>query len=659
MNPLVLQLFGCSGSGLETPLEFDPFAVDTSVSGNVNYLSDSMPLIKVPEETTKSLQQLIEQDYEPQLVHIGFVESSQVASRLLANGPGQVNFAEYWVTHDSTDAQPVYALTTGHLFFLSYGMSYGDLLNGARTDFGEEMLVLRPLKQPISAWSESLPGEISMLAEIAYLDLQMLDDQALKNLITKTATEEFFRTQYRNKTQFEWQGPNQTEPDWQTAFLNKYKELPDWPILVKGGDQIGFTKTNPDLLPGQRLSLFLKVGMKWFEHRNEVENFFNYYQRRLNICGHPLAAVLLGRSVKSSTIDVLPFQEFTAEESFYPVMRIQRNKASLIQDFRKYVSLPDPTYHPLALDPDQSPHRLIIRRKPPAEAIPVYLRPSLLQVNAWKTKLSIQNPFELPVQINCSLSEGVNISPVNFNLMIQTVEFEANENLSSNLTEGRIEVISEDGAANYSVAQELMLSFMDFHAIPIKFFKLIENQQIHSTDMDEGKLHEVIAYANEILSSQTNVYIYPVEELVNEVSKIVHETKISAGVSPLSASLISIYSELFFVEYKQEYHDYINVIFVWDQAATGKNSGVTDYPYDSKLALIYLDTLHTDQNLEVHEIADTLVHELGHWFAHTFSRVPNLDNPRSSDCDLLLNISTTMGKIMKDVLVETGVTIRI
>jgi len=219
--------------------------------------------------------------------------------------------------------------------------------------------------------------------------------------------------------------------------------------------------------------------------------------------------------------------------------------------------------------------------------------------------------------------------------MSQTIEITADENLPPATTEATIEIITEDGTENRSIARELTLTFMDFHAVPVKFFKMIDSQGLYQTEMDEAKLREVIAYANEILGRQANVYMYPVEALVDQMPRILHDTTIFANTGfPLPVSEIEQYSEDFFVLYRPEYRNYINVIFVWNQAATGENTGVTDYPYDTQLALIYIDTQGTDGSLlDVGVMADTLVHELGHWFAHTFSRVPNREsNPSLPDC---------------------------
>ena len=170
----------------------------------------------------------------------------------------------------SADPQPVYALTTGHLYYIHDEKSFADVLGGAKPNPGEAILVLKLTDTTRVRWRESYPGRVPFLEECAYLNVQMLNGYSLKDIIRQTATEIYFDDLYKSKTGTKWPGPTEEEPDWETAYVNKFLEYEDWPILVNGGSQIAFTRPNPDLLSEQRLSMFFRVGEQWTAHYDAV-----------------------------------------------------------------------------------------------------------------------------------------------------------------------------------------------------------------------------------------------------------------------------------------------------------------------------------------------------------------------------------------------------
>ncbi|MCF6154505.1 MAG: hypothetical protein E3K36_04470 [Candidatus Brocadia sp.] len=512
-----------------------------------------------------------------------------------------MTFIEYWLTYAGSGSQPVYALTTGHLFYFHNEKSFGDLLGGAKPNPGEEILILKPLNAVKISWRASHPGSKPLLEECVYLSVQMLDDNALEELIKKTATEDFFKTQYKTKTGTEWQGTG----DWVSEYLQKFKEYSDWPIIVKGGAQIASTRDSPDTTQEQRVSMFFKVGGQWDAHDDAVRTFFKYHQRRSRLSGHPLIARLLGRSVKSGTVDVIP-------SSVDPDGSIEYIKDKLIEDFMYFASNPTETetiYHPLALDPDEDPHRLIVP-KAPTSAIPPYLVPSL-GPDHWVTKLKVSNPLGLTIQI-VHESAAVNVFLVPSSTTEQVVQFSATPNSPG---ETIVNIIA--GETGETIC-DLNLTFLDFHAVPVKFYKLIDTSYSnYQTDMDEPKLREVVAYANEILGRQTNVYIYPVEES----GVILHDHHVGGLLGDPITSLEAVIIDFFLLNQFKN----INVVFVWnlETAGTAETLGVCYAWEEADIAAIMIDTKHPNYVTNVPALAKTLVHELGHWFSDVFIFFPN------------------------------------
>ncbi|MCF6154506.1 MAG: hypothetical protein E3K36_04475 [Candidatus Brocadia sp.] len=618
--PIMLQAL-CSGEkGLLEDIEPpDPLAGKQEAK-DLSWIADAMPLILIPR-IEGSLEDAFDA-FEQQANAINLVEGT---TRTL----GTVTFTEYSFTHTDTSLTSVYALTSGHLYYLPAGKSDSGLLSGAIPD--EDVFILKPLKSILDVyWKDSHPGRKPLLEECAYLNVSLVSDENLKLLIQRSSTEEYFKKIYKLKRGSEFQGDN-----WDAEYLKLFKEFPDVPVLVRGGAQIGSIKNNSQTDPTQRITLFFKFTLEgqqelWtgMGHDEAVKTFFKYYRRRgSGLVGHPLIAKLIGESVRSGTVDVIPPEPINFL-SFKLSDPLRRTKSSFISDFKLGTISTGSSYHPLALDPDEHPHRLIIPKSPstaiPPTEVPPYLVP-LLGPEHWVTKLKIHNPLGLTVTIEGFNAAEVSINPFeNIVATQQIVEVRASETLFPGNTERKIQV-KADGA----LVHEIVLTFLDFHAVPVKFYKLSDtdpNNQtvIHQANIDEQKLREVIAYANEILGRQTNVYVYPVEQNFDGSIIILHEIVFFGDLGdPISkADVRRVADDFFFMN--QPYN--IHAIFAWNQEATENNSGVTTYSDDANLAIILVDTEGPQQSSTYLGWGTTLVHELGHWFSNIFSRVPNLEN---------------------------------
>jgi hypothetical protein len=178
--------------------------------------------------------------------------------------------------------------------------------------------------------------------------------------------------------------------------------------------------------------------------------------------------------------------------------------------------------------------------------------------------------------------------------------------------------MAEDPDGYQTEAFQMDLSFLDFHAIPVRFYKLLNLD--HVTQMDEQKLRDVIAYANEILGRQTNVYIYPVEEDGIILQPFAY-TDGDLGDPILehwvggTDGVEDIWDQMA----PSTNLENIKVIFVWNEEVE-ESVGVTYYPGTGKYCLITLIDTQPEDNVfdgSVSYIAKILVHELGHWFSKT------------------------------------------
>lgn len=592
---ILLHLFDCGEEGVQQVPLPDPSSQKMSVSNT--WLKDAMPMVAGLDLASYSGS-----DYQGDLIahyeNASNLTTANVGSdevRKLADGSAQLRFGEFVFTHSSSAPEPVYALSSSYLYYLDNGRSDQELMGGAETRADEKVLILKPLPTHVKAWKKVQPGNQKLMDELVHLNVEPVSDAELRDLIRRSNTQDYFHKVYKAKKSVEFNGTT----DWDEEYLKLFKENTDVPICVRGGVQIGSTRENSPTDPIQRLSMYFSVGGSWTD-QDAVTTFFRYHQRNFGMEGHPLISQLIGHSVRSGTVDLIT--PLTAAGA--------RTKDNLINEFFLLATLAAPGHHPLAIDIDSHPHRLVIPIPPdPSINIPnLILRPDHFLV-----RLRVSNPLQVQVNIGGFAPEEVSISPTSFTASQQIVEISATPNSPEQKS---IEISTADG----TVVHQLDLHFLTFYAVPVKFYKLNDSNNNHITLMTDTKLRDVLSYANEILGRQTNVYLYPVEEN----GLILHDFNFGYDLgNPIReggmgfTGVEDLYDEFAFSRQSENLH----VIFVWDTDQKGEN-GITYRPSGwgyPDIAMIMIDTHPTPGNkADVPAIAQILVHEIGHWIANVF-----------------------------------------
>ena len=637
MTPISLELFGCHGPGLEkSPDEPPPEVPPPAFSDELGSWMDSnaMPLVSVSE--TERFSARI-QRFSGEENNVSF-QQGNTHTRTLANSTETITFTEYSVNHSSSTKVDVYALTSGYLHLVNGSKSYSEILGGTVPNAGEEILVLKSLPTILSSWPIVQPGEGALLKETAYFNLE-IDFAALLEQIPKSTTDKFHKSMYRRKMGSDWSG----SPDqWPAAYLDLFSQFADVPIVVQGGAKIGFTTANTP--SGQRLSMDFRMGDRWTLHEEDVKEFFKHHQRNYGLAGHPLIAKLIGRSVRETAVDIIPVENDV--QAGYAAVRL---KSKLQQDFVSLATVVDAEYDPLALDLDQSPYPHLVVQKPPTASVPPYLVPFLTQ-QTFSTKLKISNPTAQTITIDGFVPTEITITPLTSSTALEPIfEISVLELPPNNIgLDTRFININVNG----TVAQVLNVTFMDFHTVPIRFHKLIDKDPVtgnvlHQADMDSSKLDEVLAYANQILGRQTNVYLYPVAEGETILHDFVFDFSLGDPIRTGSANTkgaFDIYQACLPTPLES-----IKVIFVWDQEV-GESVGVTFSPDSNSWRMIMVDTsvYPAIRSLgptprTVPQMAKTLVHELGHWFAGTFESLKGGFPPCTHGQDHFDHFTRTLG----------------
>jgi hypothetical protein len=527
-----------------------------------------------------------------------------------------IDFQEYLLTHTSTTPQPVYAITTGYLYYLTAGQSVAHLLAGTQVKTGETILVLLPLPTTVQSWKDKHPAKQVLPDQFVYLDIEFISDTCtsdtdlsepcLKNLVRKTATRKYYEKIY---SQYDTSGTDLPAENWEDDFIRLFKQNPEIPLVVQGGAQIGWTKAVSETDATQSIKMFFSFAGLWNGAADDTTRpFFTYHKRYMGLAGHPLVAKLLQQTVRAGTIDILTLEGITGG----------RSKGSLTISFQQMMGPGGAiTNHPLAINPDQHPARLIVPKIP--DPFPVIPNLTLREDQKF-TWLKISNPLGLTISI-ADVAPEVSISPAVFQEKEQVLEIKLVGALPANFNdEVTIRFIAQDASGLSSEAFKLVLTFMDFHAVPIKFYQLFNAG--HHTDIDEQKLREVISYANEILGRQTNVYIYPLEE----EGVILHRFEYTDGDlgDPITASVVlpgfdgleDVWQQMRSTVVREN----IRVLFLWDQETGGDAIGAAYTPPASTWwELIVIDTKEqATYDASASQMAPVLVHELGHWFSTTF-----------------------------------------
>ena len=601
MGSLVLQLFGCGKEeGILKEVELEPETLEYDSEND--FMIDAMPLVPVYNQSDANLENAI-QFYEGQ--HVNF-ERIGTTERDLGDQSGIKMFDEYLVMQEDGNEVPVYAMTSSYLYYLNDETWDSNLLGGVQPNPGEVILILKPL--PKNRWVKWHPGKMPKVVEYAYLNVTP-DEDRLKILIEKSVTQSFHKKVYKLKKGVEI-GDNE---NWATEYLSLFKEYPDVPIVICGGESIGkITRSNPADIEQQMQMLIALEGdpPTWIGHDYEVKAFFNYYQRGIGLAGHPLIAKLLNRSVRSGTIDI-----------------IRRNgndgtrwKDNLVLDFRNLALSSNPEYHPLALDPEEEYHRLAVPR-PNLDNLPSNV----------SAKFKVSNPMGLDITIDRSLvPTEISITPLSFNTTEQIVEVSASLNLPAGTDAATLNITTENDTGETITIHSVLMNFFGFQSLSVKFYKLVDNDPNHRTDMDEQKLREVIAQANEILGRQANVYIEPIEEFNPEtgVDEILHELTYPGdlGIIIGDQSRRTLYEFFPDETLPANIQKNLNVIYVWSQVGksfSAELGGITYGDSETGYSIIYANTKDRyEYLLDTSQLGMALVHEIGHWFGIIFIEWP-------------------------------------
>lgn len=606
---LPLQLFGC-GSGLNN----EQLSTETKSATDSSFLADAMPLIPVRNDLQlaelyagiefQEASMLYYESYASQVsMFPGIIQQREVDT----SSTSPILFREYLLNYSEPTRQPVYAITTGYLFLLSAGQSEQSLMGNTKPLTGETILVLVPIPGIYDSWKQSYPGTLPLPNQFAYINIDLIAEieepgPSLQKIVTASTTREYYEGLYKEKVS------NNISPGdaWELEYIKLFKTIAGVPIVVKGGEQIGWSKPISETDLTQRVTMFFSFNNQWdSDDETVVLPFFRYFKRRALLAGHPLIASLLRQSVRAGTIDLI---------DPYAIQGV-RSKDKLIAEFLK-IQRDVLTHHPLAIDPDHHPARLIVPR-PRDPQTPVSPEISF-RADHWLVYFKISNPLGLAINIEGDLPEAIAITPRFFTEKHQVIEFNVAEELPSYIHECRITFTTTDEWGQSLEAFQMDLSVMGFRTVPIHFCNLINMNYI--TRMDEGKLTKVMSLANEILGRQTNVYLYPVRSEAGLLDTISYTD--GDLDDPIMEHNLGFYNGA--EDLWQQISDFTNlqnlrIVFVWRQNL-GESVGVTYYPGGTfhKCLLVMINTVDDGANsLKENFLAKILVHEIGHWFAST------------------------------------------
>ena len=242
------------------------------------------------------------------------------------------------------------------------------------------------------------------------------------------------------------------------------------------------------------------------------------------------------------------------------------------------------------------------------------------------TRVRVRNPLALPIQIAGFDPSEVTISPSSFSIDDQLVTFEATPNSPSRID---IALSYFDPSAGVSkIILPLTLVLYDFRLLPIKFHKLVDIAR--QAQIIPDQLKQIIEKANHILGRQTNVFIYPIEEDDTILHELVFNEDLGEvleqGVA-FNYGLDKIYQRLEQTSTANNCHH----VFTWaainpegDKVAghTWKSSVIPSDRFILSLQVVEGRDLTNSDDLD--SCAQTLVHELGHWFILTYIGVADV-----------------------------------
>lgn len=519
----------------------------------------------------------------------------------LSSGQGTYYFTEYAFTINSEEPQPVYAMTTGHLFHLHPG----DLYAYAFTEAGsfiadEEMLVLVAVSDvPKYCSKYYYPKDVPVIRACIMRNISLSRDSLIDE-IGANYTEEYFKLRG-----YQFNDPERWKEEYYEDWFLKYSTEP---ILVKGGSKIALTKPDqPSSSSPQRLSLFFEVG-GWGNNEENARKFFFYRCRREKLEGHPMIALTTELPVDAGYVDYI----HPAKDPY-----AGRGKDDLIEAAES-----GSDYDPIALDPEQDPTALVVQKRIPDNVtVPRWIH---LPDNYGTTRIRVRNPRNLPIQITGYDPGEVTISPSSFSADNQIVTFEATQNSPSS-PDNKIEIALnylDPSTGESRTILPLTLVFYEFQMIPIKFHKLSDS--VRSALITVDQLEQILDHANHILGRQTNVYIYPVED---EDGVILHDLIFNEdlgapleGGTAFNYGLDKIYQRLD----QESTGDNCHHVFTWlakssdGNLITGGLSWKSSWnPLNYFIATLQATEIRLKDPIEsyaLQECAQILIHELGHWF---------------------------------------------
>lgn len=579
--PMLFHFFACNKEGLKS---------DPSIPAQKPRaaLIESMPLVHPLELLDSATYYDVTSEYYQN-------EYNRMSLRRplleipFSSGQGTYNFTEYKFTINSEQPEPVYAMMTGYLFHLNPGDTYSYVFTEAGSFVAdEEMLVLEAAPQTMNRYI--FPKDVPVLRACIVRNLSF--DRAL---LIEEINENYSEGYIKNRG---YEGPDALFNDW---LVNS-----TIPLLVKGGSQIGLTKSDILTSPSpQRLSLFFEIG-GWGNNEENAKTYFFYRSRFLELEGHPMIAVIRELSVIAGYVDYVGFRDNPYEG---------RDKSKLIEDAQS-----GSDYDPIAIDPEQHPVTIIIQKKIP-DSITV---PSSIHLpdNYGSTRIRVCNPLNVPVQITGYDPNEVTIIPTNFSSHDQIITFQSTQN-SPVSPNNKINITFnylDSSTGELRLILPITLVFYEFQMIPIKFHKLSDSLRTVSITYDQ--LEKIIDEANLLLGRQTNVYLYPIEE--NDI--ILHNLdfnqedlgEVLEQDIVFNYGLDKIYTKLNEFSTENNCHH----IFTWETVTTDN----TGYTWKSSLNPInrFLVTLQVIKDLDLtdskvlQDCAQTLIHELGHWLSGTY-----------------------------------------
>jgi hypothetical protein len=600
MNSILLEFFGCGESGTEKDIETTPVVIEP-YQRSYDYQSYGMPLVGRGSIDFFESQFNIFNDLTVQ------TESRPLAAPLT----GDKMFTKYSFSFTGS-SHDVYTMATCQLHWLKDGKAYPPLLGGAAIQPGESIVVLK--SGPSSKHFMWQPGLVEQLSECAYLNMQ-LDPATIKILISRSVTEKYHQKVYYQITKTDIG----KDPDWVQKYFDLFSQNPQVPVVVNGGERIGSTL-------GTEFPMYFKMGDKWDENGEDVYNYLLYHRRYENLLGHPLITRVLGHaSVKSQSVDVIP----RLKDDRGNLMNY-RWKKSLIDDFWPLATSSDPSYHPLCINMEEHPHRVYVPRPLPGAPFPIQDLP--LRNDHFITRLKISNPLELPVTIDGFDTAELIVSPTTFSDVEKVVELRIPESLPETTKEISIMIKS-----NGDEIQELMVTVFNMKLFLVTFHKLVDYDQqgnaIHQTLMDENKLREILAYANEILGRQSNTYIVPERDSEgNILRELRYEGDLGEVISDAKRDelVTKVYQEV-----SASDNTKANVIFIWNTTVpNGDADGITVARTETAEdhSGVFVNTNIPGRASTTGRYAQTVVHELGHWLSQVFGLFVSLANGTPS-CD--------------------------